>query len=221
MAAAAAPGLPRQFYAHQGRVVHKWTHYLDIYQQHFARFVGTDFKMLEIGVFMGGSLEMWRNYFGPAATIFGIDIEPKCSGYVSPPNQVRIGSQADASFLQGVVGDMGGVDLVLDDGSHYAAHQRKSFEVLFPLLNDGGLYVIEDTHTAYWPGHHEGGYRRGGTAIELAKRLVDDMHGHYHTKAEMASAASQWIPAVHFYDSIIIIEKKRRTVPGHIKVGDQ
>ena len=205
------------FYAHEGRTVHKWTHYPDIYHRHFEPRRGTNIRLLELGVFKGGSLEMWRKYFGPEATIFGIDIEPKCAGYVDEPNRVRIGSQADGEFLQSVVAEMGGLDVVIDDGSHKASHQRASFKALFPLLADGGLYLIEDTHTSYWPGFTEGGYRRKGTAIEFAKSLIDDMHGHYHFRRN--GLARDWIPAIHFYDSMIVIEKAWRERPSHIQVG--
>jgi hypothetical protein len=84
--------------------------------------------MLEIGVFKGGSLELWREYFGPAATIFGVDVNPKCADYVTAPNQVRIGSQDDALFLEKVVLEIGTLDIVLDDDSHIGHHQRRSFE---------------------------------------------------------------------------------------------
>ncbi len=84
--------------------------------------------MLEIGVSKGGSLALWRKALGDRATIFGIDIDPKCAEFDGKFAKVRIGSQADASFLKSVVDEMGGVDLVLDDGSHVASHQRASFE---------------------------------------------------------------------------------------------
>ena len=216
---AASSELERQFYAHKGRVVHKWTHYLPIYDQYFARFRGTGIRMLEVGVFKGGSLELWRDYLGPSATIFGIDINPACAEYVSPPNVVRIGSQDDRKFLKAVVAEMGGVDLVLDDGSHIGRHQWVSFETLFPLLNEGGLYIIEDLHTSYWPGFAEGGYRRSGTAIALIKRLIDDMHGNYHNRPQLEASATEWIPAIHIYDSTVVIEKQRRSPPAHIQVG--
>ncbi|HEX8351009.1 MAG TPA: class I SAM-dependent methyltransferase, partial [Hymenobacter sp.] len=168
----ALPGkLARQFSEKTGRGADKWLHYLPIYEAHFDRFRETDLRMLEIGVFNGGSLELWRGYFGAKATIFGIDIDQRCAELFDPPNQVRIGSQADCKFLRSVVHEMGGVDLVIDDGSHIAEHQRQSFDCLFPLLNDGGLYVIEDLHTSYWPGAYQGGYRRRGTAIEFVKLL--------------------------------------------------
>jgi hypothetical protein len=68
--------LARIFFQNQGRVIHKWLHYFEIYEQYFSRYRGSDFKMLEIGVSKGGSLAMWRSYFGPRATIYGIDVNP-------------------------------------------------------------------------------------------------------------------------------------------------
>ena len=73
---------------------------------------------------------------------------------------------------------MGGIDVVLDDGSHIGRHQRTSFDVLFPLLQDGGHYIIEDMHTAYWP-VFEGGLKRKGTADEFLKDKLDEIHKHY------------------------------------------
>ncbi len=174
--------------------------------------------MLEIGVNHGGSLELWRKFFGPQATIFGIDISPECAERVTPPNQVRIGSQADPRFLRGVVEEMGPPDVVLDDGSHHASHQRISFDTLFPLLNDGGLYIIEDVHTSYFPGFSEGGYQRKGTAIEYAKQMIDDMHAWYH-RHKAATPTQRLIKAIHFYDSLVVIEKAQIERPFHIQVS--
>ena len=91
--------LAKLFFSHSGRIVHKWVHYLDIYDRHFGRFRNTPVKFLEIGVAQGGSLEIWRKYFGPDATIFGVDVNPVCASSVTSPNQVRIGSQDDPAFL--------------------------------------------------------------------------------------------------------------------------
>ena len=207
------------FLSHQGRSISKWTHYLPVYERYFASFrQKAGLKFLEIGVLEGGSLELWRKYFGLEATIFGIDINPACATRVSAPNQVRIGSQDDESFLTSVVREMGGLDIVLDDGSHIGRHQRASFETLFPRLSYGGLYVIEDLHTSYWQGPHEGGYRKKGTAIEYLKQMMDDMHGWYHEHA-MTSGAKETVGAIHIYDSIAVIEKCERHEPAHVRVG--
>src|ERR1700733_2130778 len=135
------------FFEAKGRPVHKWHHYLEIYERHLSPYKNKPLFFLEIGVFDGGSLDMWRRYFGESATIVGIDINEKCAERVDPPSIVRIGSQADKEFLQSIVNEFGRPDVVLDDGSHMASHQLASFRALFEAVKDDGLYIIEDMHT--------------------------------------------------------------------------
>ena len=210
--------LTQLFLNKQGRTIDKWVHYIPVYERYLSQYRGTSFSMLEIGVFQGGSLELWREYFGSQATFFGIDINPECAGRVEAPNQVRIGSQADPEFLKRVVGEMGGIDVVIDDGSHISEHQRVSFDTLFPLLAEGGLYIIEDLHTAYWRETWNGGYRRPGTAIEVSKSLIDDMHHWYHGR-DLQLAFGDKVSAVHMYDSIVVIEKGAGAPPVRTRVG--
>jgi hypothetical protein len=229
--AQATPGpLTDLFFAHDGRLIHKWVHYLEIYERHLAAFRdgfplgdGTrrPLRLLEIGVSQGGSLQLWRKYFGPEATIFGIDVDPRCAALDEPETRVRIGSQADAAFLNAVVEEMGGVDVVIDDGSHRAQHQRASFDALFPALSFGGLYIAEDLHTSYWALDFTGGYRRPGTFIEVSKSLVDGMHAWYHhwPISRRARRAQTDIFSVCFYDSVVVIEKRHRQRPSVVKVG--
>ena len=208
----------RLIYSHKGRIVYKWLHYPHIYEREFAHYRNTDVNFLEIGIFKGGSIELWRKYFGEKAHISGLDIDPACADCVDKPNRAFIGSQADRGFLKNVIDEIGAPDIILDDGSHVANHQRISLETLFPLLKTGGLYVIEDLHTSYWPGFYEGGYRRSGTGIELAKNLVDDMHGWYHNNASIIADMSE-IASVRFYDSIVVIEKGDIPMPQNIKIS--
>jgi cephalosporin hydroxylase len=217
LAAESSSELASLFYEHQGRVVRKWTHYLDLYDAHFRRFQGKPVKMLELGVSFGGSLELWRKFFGTEATIYGIDVDPECAQRVDPPNHVRIGSQADPAFLASVIDEMGEPDIILDDGSHIAEHQLASFRLLFPRLKAGGVYVIEDLHTAYWPGVHKGGHSRRGTAIDLTKTLIDDMHAWYHD-APTATPAKTDVAGIHVHDSIVFIHKAPRARPAHIAI---
>jgi hypothetical protein len=205
------------FFTHNGEGILKWLHYLPIYDRLFGNYTGRPIRFLEIGVLAGGSMQMWRRFFGPLATIFGIDINPKCAGCAGDAGQVRIGSQDDPDFLRAVVAEMGGVDIVLDDGSHIARHQRASFDVLFPLLNDGGLYVIEDLHTAYWP-DYEGGLKRSGTGIEFLKDKIDTMHAHYFTKGANSAERIAPIASIQFFDSIAAIEKRQQT-PRHLAIS--
>jgi len=196
------------FSQHSGRFVAKWDQYLPVYDDYIGgalEIFGPSLKLLEIGVFDGGSLELWRKYLGNDATIFGIDIDPRCASLFDPPNQVRIGSQDDPAFLDAIVDEMGGIQVVLDDGSHFGRHQEASFKHLFPKLPDGGLYIIEDLHAAYWP-LFEGGYRKAGTGIEMIKSLIDDMHHNYHDEK---IGFSRSIASLHVFDSITVIQKRR------------
>ena len=189
-----------------GNQVHKWVHYLEIYERYLDRFRGTDFNLLEIGVFRGGSLELWRQHFGDKANIFGIDIDPNCEKFDGVAGQVRIGSQADPEFLKSVVQEMGGVDVVIDDGSHNSVHIKRSFDLLFPLLPEGGIYIVEDLHCAFWPAY-SGGYRWPWSFINQTKRMIDDMHHWYHRKGQKNASTRDCLKAIHVYDSIIVFEK--------------
>ena len=214
-----------------GPEIHKFVHYLPAYDAQLARFRdgfpladGTrrPLHLLEIGIAHGGSLRMWRRFFGPDAAIWGIDKNPACATIATSDVNIRIGSQADPRFLRDVVTEMGGVDLVLDDGSHRASHQRASFTVLFPMLSDGGLYVVEDLHTSYW-WSFEGGYRRPGSFIEEAKHLVDGMNGWYHhwPPPRIDRTAKSDIESVTFYDSMVFVAKHLHARPAVARVGQR
>jgi len=96
-------------------------------------------------------MAVWRKYFGPDALIFGIDIDQRCAVFDGHAGADRIGSQDDPKFLNSIVKEMGGLDVVIDVGSHKAKHRLAGFELLFPLLADGGIYICEDPHASYWP----------------------------------------------------------------------
>ena len=76
--------LTRYFDAYDdGPGIYKWRHYLPIYERHLAHLRGRAARLLEIGVYSGGSLRMWRDYLGPNAHVTGIDIKPSCKAYES------------------------------------------------------------------------------------------------------------------------------------------
>jgi hypothetical protein len=200
------------FASNEGEVIDKWHHYFEVYERHLSPYRGKPVRMLEIGIQNGGSLEMWRRYFGPDAVLFGIDIDERCRVLDGKSASVRIGSQDDVVFLEDVLDEMGGVDIVLDDGSHFMNHIRTSFETIFPHLSDGGIYLVEDLHTAYWRGYG-GGLRRPGTFIETMKSQVDDMHHWYHEKSVKNANLQDSVFAIHFYDSVVAVEKRKVKPP--------
>ena len=213
--------IEKAFFSHNGRIADKWHHYLPLYERYFSAFKrpSRPVRMLEIGVWKGGSMQLWRDFFGPEATIFGVDIDPACAAFDGEGgNRIRIGSQSNPDFLRQVVAEMGGVDIVLDDGSHKAGDQRASFDTLFPLLETGGLYVVEDLHTAYWTSYG-GGYESKASFVALCKTLMDDMHHWYHRAGEKISASQGHVAALHMHDSIVFLEKQQVEPPIHSRRG--
>jgi hypothetical protein len=201
------------------RLLHKWVHYFDIYHRHLAPYRGRQLTVVEFGVYHGGSLRMWRKYFGRRARIVGVDIDPRCAGLAERGTEVVIGDQEDREFLGRLRERLGPIDVVIDDGGHEMAQQIATFEEFWPAVRDGGLYIVEDLHTSYWE-EFGGGWGLPGTFIEYAKGLVDEMHA-WHTR-ERGHHPSDWtrsIAAMHVYESMIVLEKAAVPEPVVRKMG--
>jgi hypothetical protein len=203
----------------------KWSHYFRIYQSIFEPIRHNPLRILEIGVFQGASLKMWKKYFDhPRTEIVGIDIEPGCRDYDAPQNgiHVRIGSQADAEFLKTVVSEFGAFDLIIDDGSHVSSHIIASFNHLFAAgLKDSGIYFVEDLHANYWSGWRDS--RK--SFLDVCKELLEYMNEHYRRGSPKAflvlkpsdqpSGAlpvpriTTMIKEMRFFDSIVAIYKAK------------
>jgi SAM-dependent methyltransferase len=138
------------FLTNDQRLIYKWTHYFPAYEAHFKRYVDRPMTFIEIGCGEGGSLQMWKRYLGPYAQIVGIDIADRSKAFEEDQIAVRIGDQKDQQFLAKVVSEFGTPDVVLDDGSHQMSDVMASFQFLYPRMAAGGVYMVEDLHTAYW-----------------------------------------------------------------------
>jgi SAM-dependent methyltransferase len=195
------------FQNNTGKKITKWTHYFWVYEKHFAHLRDKEFKMLEIGVLNGGSLEMWRNYF-PKAKIVGIDINPDCRDHEQVDKNifVRIGDQSNEEFLQSLIDEFGEFDLILDDGSHHVDHVNRTFQYLYPNLKDGGIYFIEDTHAAYWSSH--GGSINAPESINnVAKDMIDSINADHARGQKTPDYYTKNVKCMTVYDSIIVFDK--------------
>jgi cephalosporin hydroxylase len=200
----------QDFRTNQGKIVYKWLHYFAIYERHLSQWRNKTVTLFEIGVFHGGSLQMWQRFFGPLATIVGIDIDPACKAHEELGIHVRIGDQSDPVFLQTVIDEFGAPDIVIDDGSHQMEHLRKTFLLLYPLLSKNGIYCVEDLHTAYWE-EYGGGVGKPDTFINLSKQFIDNLNADYSRGALAPDFMTRNTFAMSFYDSVIIFE--RGTIP--------
>lgn len=210
--------LYHQFLTNDGRVIHKWKHYFPAYEQHIGRYRSRPALLFEIGCGKGGSLQMWKRWLGPHIRIVGIDIEKSCKSYEEDQIHVRIGSQDDAAFLRSVVKEFGTPDVVIDDGSHVMSHIAKTFDVLYPLVDRAGVYLIEDLHTAYWE-EFEGGLRRPGTMIERAKDLVDALNADHTRGGLRPDDFTRTTLSMHFYDSVVVFERGAHTEKWAPQIG--
>ena len=228
--------LERYFYDNPGRLIDKWKHYFEIYDRHLARFRHQPINVVEIGVYKGGSLQMWKRYFGPQARIFGVDINPECAAFAEEQVEIFIGSQEDRVFLKLLAERVPTIDVLIDDGGHTMAQQIATFEELFPRVAPHGIYVCEDLHTSYWE-EYGGGYRAPNTFIEYSKNFIDYIHA-WHAREPKPPSKPRWyereLPpeprlsvseftrsthSLHFYDSVLVIEKRPMQPPSSLRTG--
>lgn len=130
--------------------------YLDFYDPVVLPFVDQEIKLLEVGIYKGGSLLLWQDYF-PRGMIVGIDARVPPGWTAQERIRVFEGDQQDLAFMSRVARQTApeGFDIIIDDASHLADMTRASFWHLFDHhLKPGGLYIIEDWGTGYyddWP----------------------------------------------------------------------
>jgi hypothetical protein len=212
--------LHRYYLNNSSKRLHKWIHYFNIYERHFSRFRNTSPVMLEIGVFGGGSLEMWKEYLGAGAQILGLDINPECKKHEQASIEVFIGSQDDPAVIQRILKKYPRIDIVLDDGSHINNHMISSFELLYEQIQPNGVYMVEDAHTCYWE-QYGGGLRRPGSFIEYTKNKIDDLNAVHlntvHSRDSLpVSSFTRITDCIAVYDSVVVFEKRpqgRRQAP--------
>jgi methyltransferase family protein len=189
-----------------GPGIWKWRHYFPIYERHLSPFVGRPVRVVEIGVFSGGSLGMWRSYFGEQAEIIGVDVEPACRSYEGPGVRIFIGDQGDRRFWREFIDKVGDVDVVIDDGGHHPRQQIATLEALLPHMRPGGVYLCEDVCGASNPFL---GYVHG-----LASHL--NKVGHQSGEAHATSPFQRAVASVHLYPFVVVVERSQQQVEAFL-----
>ena len=213
-------GSLKQFFEKNSEnLIDKWDHYFDIYEFYFSKFKSRPINILEIGVFQGGSLLMWKDYFHKESKIYGIDFNPVCKQFESENIEIHIGSQSDIIFLKEFLSKVPPLDVIIDDGGHKMDQQILSFETLFKHLKPGGVYICEDTHTSYWK-NYGGGLKKSSSFIEFSKDRIDDLHAwHSRNVSFKKNYFTENIKSVHFYDSMVVFLKDTIEPPVSKRTG--
>jgi hypothetical protein len=184
----------------------KWEPYFDVYETYFSKFRNTRPTFVEVGVQSGGSMQMWVKYLGEGARIFGVDIAPEVTEVEG--TTIIVGDQASREFWDDQLPKIGMIDCFVDDGGHTSTQMMVTFEKVWPMIKEGGVYVCEDTHCSYWPAW-EGGFKKSDTFVEFSKKFADVVHsGHIPggAPAEIKSLP-QDIAQVSFFNSQVVFIK--------------
>jgi len=178
----------------------KHSSYFHSYTDIFSRFKGQTFTFVEIGVFRGGSLFMWRDYFGPNARIIGIDFNPEALSLQDHGFEIHIGNQASPDFWREFFKQVGRVDVVLDDGGHTYEQQIKTVHYCLDHVNDNGVIVVEDTHTSYMRDY---GYPSRYSFTEWTKAVLDGVNSRSVTLPQAKGVGYEAIYSMQVFDSVI------------------
>ena len=120
------------------------------YEVLFTDLRDTPVKYLEMGIREGGSLLWAKNFFGQGSTIQGLDMDINQSQPIDGVGMYQI-NQEDTDGLTVFGNTYGKFDIIIDDGSHVARLTQNTFNALYPFLNQGGKYIIEDWGAGYFP----------------------------------------------------------------------
>lgn len=208
----------------------KWGkhYYTKHYQANFSKFKYKKIKLFEIGVGGyhypdrgGNSLRMWKRYF-PFGCIFSLDIYDK--SFVEE-SRIKIfqGSQVDENVLDKIIGHMGEPDIIIDDGSHINEHVITTFQFLFPKLKNGGIYVIEDCQTSYWPdyGGDSDNLNNPATMMSYFKNLTDCVNHEEFIRSDYTpSYLDRHIVSVQFFHNLIFVFKGLNNEGSNVDLND-
>lgn len=188
----------------EGYFSDKWDNYFRIYDRYLNKYVGTDVTFVEIGVKNGGSLFMWRNFFGEKARIIGIDLNPAAKQFEEDGFEIFIGDQNSVEFWTDFYQKVGPIDAMLDDGGHRNDNQIITTFHALNNLKDGGVLLVEDVHTSYMKGF---GNPSQHSFLNYCKQLGDAVQKNVNIEANFVDMeVADRLDAVHFHEGVIVFD---------------
>ena len=178
----------------------KYKNYFSIYSKLFEKYVNKKITFVEIGILNGGSLFVWKKYFGKNAKIIGIDLNPNAKKFEKYGFKIFIGDQADPKFWKNFFKRENNIDIILDDGGHTNKQQIITTNSCIPNINNGGMLVIEDTHTSY---QKEFNNPSKYSFINYSKKIIDDINYRFPKLGSFKNSLNNKIYSVEFFESIV------------------
>lgn len=182
----------------------KWDNYFEIYENILKKFVNKKITFVEIGVGNGGSLHMWKKFFGKRAKIIGIELNPEAKRLEKFGFDIVIGDQSNPIFWKKFYKKFGKIDVLLDDGGHKNIQQITTFMESYEHIKPNGMIVIEDTHTSFMK---KKGFKNPSdySFINFSKLIVESLHRRNPSLNKKPNKLSERIESIFYYDSIVSI----------------
>jgi hypothetical protein len=185
----------------------KHASYFQVYEKLLGKYVGKNFTFVEVGVYHGGSLFMWREYFGPQARIIGIDINPNTKKWEKEGFEIFIGDQADPEFWRSFFAQVGKIDVLLEDGGHTNLQQITTAVCAVDHINDGGLIFVEDLQTNYLK---KFGNPSKYSFINFTRRIIDSINSRWNELTPYDNRFRNQVFCIEFFESIVALHIDRR-----------
>lgn len=182
----------------------KHTTYFDVYDVLFQKYQNKNITFVEVGVLNGGSLFMWRNFFGKNARIIGIDLNPNAKKWEKEGFEIFIGNQADPDFWKRFKSQVPSIDILLDDGGHTYIQQIVTTESVLDMIKDGGMLVIEDTHTSYTKGYGN----KSHNFIQYSKFWIDKINSRFGGFEKKQTDFRVW--SIEIFESIVVFKRNKK-----------
>ena len=190
----------------------KWEKYFHVYEFILSKYKNKSIIFVEIGIHNGGSLKMWKDYFGTESKIIGIDVNKDCKKFENKNEniEVYIGNQSDVKFWKSFFDKVGPVDVILDDGGHTNLDQIITTIQTIPHIKDEGVLIVEDTHTSYMDIYNS---NPKYTFINFVKRLIDNINCNINLELNIKtnSDLNNKIYSIQIFESIVafFIDRKK------------
>lgn len=195
----------------------KWDPYFEVYETYFSKYIGNSPVVVEVGIQGGGSLQMWKKYFGEDATVIGIDVDETVKDLPLDDVQVVVGDQSSEYFWDKFLAECPVIDVFIDDGGHTMNQQLVTLLKVWPHISDDGVFICEDTHTSYWESYG-GGLNNSESFIEVSKSIIDVMHSeHINMRPpEILYNTFNDLKSISFYNSQVVLQKGKVKFTRHI-----
>jgi hypothetical protein len=181
----------------------KYDSYFPIYEELLAKYVNKSITLVEVGIFNGGSLFMWREFLGPGARIIGIDLNPDAKEWEKHGFEIYIGDQGDENFWKHIFRKIGPVDVLIDDGGHTNLQQIMTTHYAIQNIRDGGVIIVEDVHTNYL---REFGNPFKFSFLNFTFKIIDGINSRAFALRYKYAKYSSRVYRVSFYESIIVFD---------------